>query len=335
MMELMMLSGGVLVLPALAFITSLRLRPGAYLKAYNWYLRRRLGLVVRYSQSGSYRFCYSSRGTPGGATPSLLLLHGFSVSKDMWLSLVKHFPRSQHVVCVDMPGHEGTSRTGAEDYSIQGQVGRINQFVQSIGLDKRPFHLVGGSMGGCVAGVYAAHYPAHLSSITLVCPGGLVYPTETEFISRLNKIQKTQQVESFPLIATTLQEMEDILKLCYYNPPNLPRLLLRGLLDNSIPNIGFYKELFMEIFGEKSLHLLQENLHLITSPVQVIWGTEDKLLDVSGATVLQESLPNCQVTLLDNCGHAVTADQPKKTAKLIMDFLSEQEVNGENTKKLS
>ncbi|XP_074494141.1 monoacylglycerol lipase abhd6-A-like isoform X2 [Sebastes fasciatus] len=333
MMELMMLSGGVVVLPALAFITSLRLRPGAYLKAYNWYLRRGLGLGVRYSQSGSYRFCYSSRGTPGGATPSLLLLHGFSVSKDMWLPVVKHLPRSQHVVCVDMPGHEGTSRTGAEDYSIQGQVGRINQFVQSIGLHKRPFHRT--SMGGCVAGVYAAHYPAHLSSITLVCPGGLVYPTETEFISHLNEIQKTQQVESIPLIPSTPQEMEGMLKLCFYNPSNLPRLLLRGLLDNSIPNNGFYKELFMEISGEKSLHLLQENLHLITSPVQVIWGTEDKLLDVSGATVLQESLPNCQVALLDNCGHSLTVEQPKKTAKLIMDFLSAQEVNGENTKKLS
>lgn len=52
------------------------------------YIRRRLGLVVRYSYSGSYRFCYSSRGTPGGATPSLLLLHGFSANKDMWLTLI-------------------------------------------------------------------------------------------------------------------------------------------------------------------------------------------------------------------------------------------------------
>ena len=53
------------------------------------YWRRRLGLVVRYSHSGCYRFCYSSRGKPGGATPSLLLLHGFSATKDMWLPVVK------------------------------------------------------------------------------------------------------------------------------------------------------------------------------------------------------------------------------------------------------
>ncbi|XP_078105366.1 monoacylglycerol lipase abhd6-A-like [Sander vitreus] len=334
-MELIMLSGGILALPVVAFITSFLFWPGVLLKAYNWYWRRRLGLVVRYSHSAGYRFCYCSRGTPGGASPSLLLLHGFSATKDMWLPVVKHLPRDQHVVCVDMPGHEGTSRTGTEDYSIQGQVRRIHQFVQSIGLDKRPFHLVGTSMGGNVAGVYAAHYPASLSSVTLVCPAGLVYPTESEFITRLKKMEESEQEESIPLIPSTIPELEDMLKLCCYTPPNLPRQALRGLLDNRTPNNGFYKEVFMEIVGEKSRHSLQENLHLITSPVQVIWGMEDQVVDVSGAAVLQAALPNCQVALLDNCGHSVALERPRKAAKLIVDFLSAQEVSDESTKKHS
>ncbi|XP_054473796.1 monoacylglycerol lipase abhd6-A-like [Anoplopoma fimbria] len=332
-MELILLSGGILVLPVFAFITSFLFWPGVLLKAYNWFWRYRLGLVVRYSHSGSYRFCYCSRGTPGGATPSLLLLHGFSATKDMWLPVVKHLPKGQHLVCVDMPGHEGTCRTGPEDYSIQGQVTRIHQFVQSIGLDKRPFHLVGTSMGGNVAGVYAARYPAQLSGVTLVCPAGLVYPTETEFIRRLRAIENTQ--ESIPLIPSTPQELEDMLKLCCYSPLNLPRQVMRGLLDNRIPNNDFYKEVFMEIVREKSRHSLQENLHLITSPVQVIWGTEDQVVDVSGASVLEAALPNCQVVLLDNCGHSVALERPRKAANLIMDFLSAQEVSCENTKKLS
>ncbi|KAM6947722.1 monoacylglycerol lipase abhd6-A-like isoform 1-T2 [Lycodopsis pacificus] len=332
-MELIILSGGIVVLPVLAFITSFLFWPGVLLKAYNWFVRRRLGLVVRYSHSGSYRFCYSSRGTAGVATPSLLLLHGFSASKDMWLPVVTHLPRGQHVVCVDMPGHEGTSRTGAEDYSIQGQVTRIHQFVQSIGLDKGPFHLVGTSMGGNVAGVYAARYSAQLSGVTLVCPAGLVFPTETKFIRRLREIENTE--ESIPLIPTTPQELDNMLKLCCYNPLNLPRQVMRGLLDNRIPNNDFYKEVFVEIAGEKSRHSLQENLHLITSPVQVVWGTEDQVVDVSGAAVLEAALSNCQVALLDNCGHSVALERPRKAAKLIMDFLSAQEVSCENTKKLS
>ncbi|KAK2915456.1 monoacylglycerol lipase abhd6-A-like isoform X1 [Channa argus] len=330
-----MLAGGVLVLPVLAFISSFMFWPGTLLKAYNWYLRRRLGLVLRYSYSGSYRFCYSTRGMVGGTMPSMLLLHGFSATKDMWLPVVKHLPRNQHVVCVDMPGHEGTSRTGPEDYSIQGQVARIHQFVQSVGLDKRPFHLVGTSMGGNVAGVYAATYPSFLSSVTLICPAGLVYPKDSEFVTQLKEMEKTQKQDSIPLIPTNLHEVECMIKLCFHNPGNFPRQVLQGVLDNRIPNNGFYREVFMEILGEKSRHLLQERLHLITSPLQVIWGKEDRVLDASGADVLHAAVPGCKVELLDSCGHSVAMERPRKAAKLIMDFLSTQACNGDATKKHS
>ena len=39
----------------------------------------------------------------------------------------------------------------------------------------------------------------------------------------------------------------------------------------------------MEIVGEESRHSLQENLRLITMPVQVIWGKHDQVgsIDIS------------------------------------------------------
>lgn len=56
---------------------------------------------------------------------------------------------------------------------------------------------------------------------------------------------------------------------------------------------------------------------------------------MSGATVLQSTLPNCQVEVLENCGHSVALERPRKAANLIMDFLSAQEASGENAKKHS
>lgn len=108
----------------------------------------------------------------------------------------QYLPKHLHIVCVDMPGHEGTTRTGTEDYSIHGQVRRIHQvnwgcgrtsariialavirssspqFVKTVGMNRKPFHLVGTSMGGNVAGVYAACHPSEICSITLICPFG-------------------------------------------------------------------------------------------------------------------------------------------------------------------
>ncbi|XP_071373838.1 monoacylglycerol lipase abhd6-A-like [Centroberyx affinis] len=333
--NMLMLAGSTLALPILAFLTSFLLWPAALIKVYYWYWRSTLGLQLRYSYSGGYRFCYSCRGKPGGATPSLLLLHGFSAHKDMWLSVVKHLPSSQHVVCVDMPGHEGTSRTGAEDYCIQGQVQRIHQFVQSIGLDRNPFHLVGTSMGGNVAGVYATRYPSHLSGLTLICPAGLVCPIDSVFVSRLKELERSEQKELIPLIPSTPQEMEAMLQLCSYVRFKIPQQILQGLVDVRIPHNDFYREVFMEIVGEKSRHSLQENLHLITAPLQVIWGKHDQVLDVSGVSVLQASQPGCQVALLERCGHSVVLERPRRTARLIMDFLSAQEVDGQGGENIS
>lgn len=47
-----------------------------------------------------------------------------------------------------------------------------SQFVETIRLNRKPFHLVGSAMGGNVAGVYAACYPSEICSMTLICPDG-------------------------------------------------------------------------------------------------------------------------------------------------------------------
>lgn len=44
-------------------------------------------------------------------------------------SILQYLPKHLHIVCVDMPGHEGTTRTNTEDYSVQGQVRRIHQVL--------------------------------------------------------------------------------------------------------------------------------------------------------------------------------------------------------------
>lgn len=40
---------------------------------------------------------------------------------------LQFLPKNLHLVCVDMPGHEGTTRSALDDYSISGQAKRIHQ----------------------------------------------------------------------------------------------------------------------------------------------------------------------------------------------------------------
>ncbi|KAK1799845.1 hypothetical protein P4O66_006372 [Electrophorus voltai] len=235
----------MLAIPILSFVASFLLWPAVLIKLYHWYWRRRLGLQVDYAECDGFHFCYMHRGKPG-SRPSMLMLHGFSAHKDMWLGVLK--------------------------------------FVESMQLNKKPFHLVGTSMGGNVAGVYAARYPKDLSSLTLICPAGLKYPEDSTFVKRLRDIEKTKDVHSIPLIPTTPEEMEEMLKLCSFVRFKIPQ----------------------------------------------------QVLDVSGASVLADALPGCQVDLLDNCGHSVVMERPRKAAQLIMDFIIRQQNSGSSsTKKLS
>ncbi|KAK2091640.1 Alpha beta hydrolase [Saguinus oedipus] len=239
------------------------------------YWRRTLGMQVRYVHHEDYQFCYSFRGRPGHK-PSILMLHGFSAHKDMWLSVVKFLPKNLHLICVDMPGHEGTTRSSLDDLSIDGQVKRIHQFVECLKLNKKPFHLIGTSMGGHVAGVYAAYYPSDVSSLCLVCPAGLQYSTDNQFIQRLKELQDSAAVEKIPLIPSTPEEMSEMLQLCSYVRFKVPQQILQGLVDVRIPHNNFYRKLFLEIVSEKSRYSLHQNMDKIKVPTQIIWGKQDQ-----------------------------------------------------------
>nr|KAF6310004.1 abhydrolase domain containing 6, acylglycerol lipase [Myotis myotis] len=307
--NMFLIAGGTLAIPILAFVASFLLWPSALIKIY---------------------YCF--RGRPGHR-PSVLLLHGFSAHKDMWLSLVKFLPKNLHLICVDMPGHEGTTRSPLDDLSIDGQVKRIHQFVECLKLNKKPFHLMGTSMGGNVAGVYAAYYPSDICSLTLVCPAGLQYPTDNQFIQRLRELQESAAVEKIPLIPSTPEEMSEMLQLCSYVRFKVPQQILQGLVDVRIPHNSFYRKLFLEIINEKSRYSLHQNMDKIKAPTQIIWGKQDQVIDVSGADMLAKSIPSCQVELLENCGHSVVMERPRKTAKLLVDFLASVH-STDNNKKL-
>ncbi|NXE64896.1 ABHD6 lipase, partial [Calcarius ornatus] len=318
MLNMFVIAGGTLAIPILAFVASFLLWPSALIRIYYWYWRRALGMQVRYATYDDYQFCYSYRGRPG-YRPSILMLHGFSAHKDMWLSIVKFLPKNLHLVCVDMPGHEGTTRSDLDDYSISGQAKRIHQFVECIKLNRKPFHLVGTSMGGNVAGVYAAQYPEDICSLTLICPAGLPSATDSKFIKQLRELQESKRIDRIPLIPSTPEEMADMLKLCSYVRFKVPQQILQGLVDVRIPHNEFYRKRNL-VGAQQGFCSVQQSPSL---PVAVTaFPPAVQVLDVSGASVLAGAIPDCHVYILENCGHSVVVERPRKTANLILEFLA-------------
>ncbi|XP_060622461.2 monoacylglycerol lipase ABHD6-like isoform X1 [Anolis sagrei] len=311
--------GGIVLI---SFLAVYYLWPSVLIRVGIWYKRKKNGVKIKYAKCKDYTFCYICRGNPG-PQPSMLLLHGFTASKDMWLELFKGFPKDLHVVCIDMPGHGDTTRLEGESYTGVDQVARIHQFVECVGLNRKPFHLVGISMGGMVAGLYAAYHPSEVHCLSLFCPAGLQSPTPSEYMKHMKdmKSQEKSSAENNPLIPSSLEQAKDLIKLgIYQSPPKLDTQLIKGYLDYQRPHNAFYKKCFADISSEESRFLLHDNLTKIKAPMQVIWGKDDKIIDPSGAEVFAAAFPSSQIYILERCGHFIVGDRPRKSIKLLLEF---------------
>ncbi|CAI5767630.1 monoacylglycerol lipase ABHD6-like [Podarcis lilfordi] len=293
--------------------------PSLIFRIMMWFKRHRRGVKVEHVDCDGYRFSYFTRGQPG-PRPSMLMLHGFSLDKNIWLNTIELFPRNLHLICLDLPGHGETTRLLGESYTAAAQTKRIHQFVEAIGLSKKPFHLVGMSMGGMVAGVYAAQYPSEIFSLSLLCPAGLKYPTENEFFIRLKELIQAKNPEDTTLIPVTDKQGKQLFKLCLHRPNIINTQLLKGYLNDRRPHKMFFITCFLDISSAKSRYSLHDNMSKIKAPTQIIWGRSDKVFDSSGAEVLATAIPISQVHMLDKCGHFIAFERPKKSAKLILEF---------------
>ncbi|KAJ6668177.1 hypothetical protein lerEdw1_015554 [Lerista edwardsae] len=281
-----------------------------------WFKRLRRGVALKDVECEGFRFSYFVRGKPG-PQPSVLMLHGFSFNKDMWLDTIQVFPKDIHLICVDMPGHGETTRLLAESYTAAAQAQRIHQFVECIGLNQKPFHLVGISVGGMVAGLYAAQYPSEVCSLSLLCPAGVQYPKDNEFFSRLRELLRVRDSEGSLLDTLSSKEEEDLLRLGLHHDTLTNVQLLKGYLNDPRPHKIFF---VTYVTSEESRLGLSDNMSKITAPTQIIWGKQDRVFDPSGANILAKAIPNSQVYMLEECGHFITLDQSEAMAKLLLYF---------------
>ncbi|XP_062977694.1 monoacylglycerol lipase ABHD6-like [Elgaria multicarinata webbii] len=304
----------------ISVVTTYFLWPSALIILFKRYVYWRNGLKLRYAEHEGYKFCYFFRGKPS-LDPSFLMLHGFALSKDMWLLSIVDFPKDIHLICVDLPGHGETTCLPGDSCTALDQAKRLHQFTECIGLNRKPFHLAGISMGGMVAGVYAALYPSDVCSLSLLCPAGLRYPTDNEFVRHLKKLEESHKVEgNNPLLPLNKQQTKELFKLgAYYQLP-LPQQIVNGFLELRQQDHKFYEKCFLDFSSGESRYHLHDNMSKIRAPTQIIWGKDDKILDPYGAEILANAIPNTQVHLLEKCGHFMLLDWPKEISRLLLDF---------------
>ncbi len=96
---------------------------------------------------------------------TLVLLHGFLQSQDVWSSYTLQFMRTMRVIAVDLPGH-GYSDTYGDVHTMEFMADAVKTVLDA--ADVEQCVMVGHSMGGYVALAFAEKYYFMLRGVGLV-----------------------------------------------------------------------------------------------------------------------------------------------------------------------
>ena len=246
----------------------------------------------------------------GGKGPTILLLHGYTGSKDNWTTFAAYLTKNYHVVIPDIPGYGESSMIEEASYNLSNQMSRLNKFAHAIDLKK--FHVAGNSMGGFFAGTYAVHYPDEIISVGLFNAAGVMSLEKSA-------VRKMMEKGENPLLLKDVSDMPRLMALLFVNPPSLPYPLKKVMVKTALANRKFYEKELKEI-GPDFLSLEKE-LPNIKAPTLILWGDQDKVLDVSSVPVFEKGLKNHKTVIIKDCGHVPMMEKPQETATQYIDFI--------------
>jgi abhydrolase domain-containing protein 6 len=268
--------------------------------------RFKAGFRRRTVQSGDHRIVYSE----GGQGEPVLLLHGFGASADNWNRFASRLTKRYRVIAPDLPGWGQSTRLAVESYGYPRQVERLRQFLEQLGLER--FHLVGHSMGGFIAAAYAARYPEKVATLGLIAPHGVVEP-------RASELAKSVAAGDNWLVATSVPEFDRLLNNVFARRPYLPKSVFRLLAQHAIRNSAKSATIFAEM--QTNEPPLEEQLARITAPALIIWGDQDRVLDVSSAEVFRQRIQRSEVLLLPGSGHMPLVENARECLTAWLKFV--------------
>ena len=270
--------------------------------------RSRSGLTLSSVNVNGHTMSYLERPGKG---ETIVLIHGFTANKDNWTRFVRYIPKEYRVIAFDLPGHGDSDKPVDQTYTLDYMASNLDQAVNILRISK--FHLAGNSMGGWISIFYTAQYPQKIISLCLLDNAGIPSPQPSDLELAMSKGHN-------PFIITSREEFDEFLKYVFYKQPFMPWPITSVLADRAIASCDFYKKVGNDLLTKSTdISPLLAGLNV---PVLVIWGDKDRIIHVSTTEVLKKSLPNSEIVIMKDCGHAPMLERPQETAQDYVSFLT-------------
>jgi pimeloyl-ACP methyl ester carboxylesterase len=296
----------------LSGVLLLAMNPRWLLQAEFARLRHLAGAQVRSSQVAAHQWAWLEAGDP--ARPLLVLVHGFTGSKENWLPLMRRLAKTHHVIAPDLPGWGESERQHSAGYGPGAQVERLSAFLQT--LPKKPALLVGHSMGGQISGLLAARHPGRIERLMLMSSAGVEFQ-ENEF-GRAVVLEKKN-----PFEVKSRAELRRYLDIVFSgNPPFLPWPADLALVKQRRADAAFEQQVLDAIGRGPEAFALEAELPRIEAMTLLLWCRDDRVIDISAEAIFHRGLPRSRSVILAGCGHMPMMAQPDNVATALRDFLA-------------
>ena len=302
------------------------LRPEWVLEAEYARLRWLAGADERVVHVGEHRIVYLQAGR--GRT--IVLLHGFTGSKENWLQLMRELSRDYRVIAPDLPGWGESTRLRGADYGPVAQAERVREFLLVVQAAATPLGapaahsaarapyrpptlVVGHSMGGQILGLLAARHPESLNRISLMDSAGVPFAA--------NDFGRAVLAGKNPFEVKSRAELDRYLDIVFAEPPFIPWPADRALIRQRAHQVRFEQSVLDAIGRGPEALLLSQRLGQVRAPTLLLWCRDDRVIDVSAMEVFAAGIRNHREALLDRCGHMPMMQKPGETAAALDAFV--------------
>ncbi len=270
---------------------------------------RLYGLHLEQADVDGIRMVYYIGG-PANAKQTVVLLHGYSADKQVWPRFARHLLDTYRVVIPDLAGHGDSAFVPEQSYSAPAQAKRVATLLDQLHIDQ--VHIAGNSMGGFIAAQFALAYPQRTLSLCLIDAAGVKPPKPSE-------LEQMVAAGRNPFIVHSRAEFDSFYAMTMSKPPLLPGFVLAAIAQQYESSQARLQKIFDD-FHEHDM--LDDKLAGITAPTLVLWGNDDRLIDVSAVGVWSAGLPHSQHAIENGVGHMPMLEEPATSARIYRDFLS-------------
>lgn len=248
--------------------------------------------------------------TDKGKGETIVLLHGYLESSEMWNGFAEKLAAKFRIISVDLPGH-GLSDVYGPTHTMEFMASAVKELLDNIGINK--VCLVGHSLGGYVTLAFLEKFPHKLTGYCLFHSQPFSDPPEV--------IEKRKRE-----IAIVMAGKKDLM-----HPDNVTRMFASSNLEKFSVAFQRSKDIASKIPGDGIIAALNgmmvrpsRLLVMEDGKVPCLWilGSMDSYIpcDLIQAGV---KLPaNGRVVVLKNSGHLGFIEEEDFSVKLISDFVT-------------